>query len=47
MDILIAGLDVCQIFELKGNLTDFTFRNTVEAGVIYANLASMELFPSH
>ena len=35
MDILIAGLGVLICFELKGNLTDSTVRNTEETGDIY------------
>ena len=35
MDILYAGLDVCHVFEWKGNLTDSTVWNTGEAGDIY------------
>ena len=31
-DMLIAGLDVYHIFELKGNLTDSKVWNTGEAG---------------
>ena len=32
INVLIAGLDVCHIFELKGNLTDSTVWNAGEAG---------------
>ena len=35
MDILYAGLDVCQAFEWKDNLTDSTVWNTGEVGDIY------------
>ena len=34
INVLIAVLDVCHIFELKGNLTDSTVWNTWEADVI-------------
>ena len=35
MDIIVAGLDVCHIFEWKGNLTDSAVWHTGEAGAIY------------
>ena len=35
MDILITGLDVCHVFESKGNLTDSTVWNTGETGDMY------------
>ena len=34
MDILIAGLDIDNVFEQKGNLADSTVWNTGEAGDI-------------
>ena len=34
MNIVIAGLDVCFVFEWKGNLTDTTECNTGETGDI-------------
>ena len=34
MDILNAGLDICNIFEWKGNLTGSAVWNTGEAGDI-------------
>ena len=35
MDILVTGLDVCHIFEWKGNLIYSTAWNTGETGDIY------------
>ena len=35
MDISKAGQDVCHVFELKGNLTGSTVRNTGEKGDMY------------
>ena len=35
MNILKAGLDAYKYFELKGNLTGATVRNTAETGDIY------------
>ena len=35
MDILLAGLDLCHVFELKGNLTDSAVQKTGETGDIY------------
>ena len=34
MEILIAGLDDCHIFELKGSVTDSTAWNTGKAFVL-------------
>ena len=36
MDILITRLDVCHVFELKGNINDSTVWNTGETGDITA-----------
>ena len=36
MDIVITGLDVCKIFELKGNLIDSTLWNTGETDDIHS-----------
>ena len=36
MDILKNGLDAYKFFELKGNLTGSTVRNTGETGDIYS-----------
>ena len=38
MDILITGLDVCHVFELKVNLTDSTVWNTGETADIFSIL---------
>ena len=35
IDIFTVGLEVCHVFELKGNLTDSTIWNTGETGDIY------------
>ena len=40
MDFLIAGLNVCHVFELKGNFTDSTVWNTREAGDINEQILS-------
>ena len=42
-DILITGLDVCHVFELKDNLTGSTVWNTGETGDIYPSPAIQSL----
>ena len=51
MEIVINGLDVCQVFEWKGNLTD---SNPVETGDMYYSyfielfqLKLQDLSPTH
>ena len=43
LDILIAGQDVCHVFERKGNLTDSTVWNTGENGDIQAKFKATDV----
>ena len=47
MDILISGLEVLMLFELKGNFTDSMVRNTAESGDMHQILWSPSLKMKH